>query len=73
MAAGHSLKLGGFKEDNTCRALNRYFGEFWYDVARAAKCEPKKCPIAKVRKFFYNSLHIQQNSFSCYCFREFTI
>ncbi|KAF2900305.1 hypothetical protein ILUMI_05878, partial [Ignelater luminosus] len=34
-------------EDDFCRMAQMYFGEFWYDLERAAAVLPRTCPIQR--------------------------
>ncbi|KAF2887809.1 hypothetical protein ILUMI_18364, partial [Ignelater luminosus] len=41
----HFTKIFSIRENNFCKATNKYMGEFWYDLERAAQITPKTCPI----------------------------
>ncbi|KAF2900112.1 hypothetical protein ILUMI_06072, partial [Ignelater luminosus] len=39
------LPLFVIREKDFCKAMNKYMGEFWYDIERAGQVPPGVCPI----------------------------
>ncbi|KAF5287296.1 hypothetical protein FQR65_LT02169 [Abscondita terminalis] len=37
------------RDKSACKTANKYLGEFWYDILRAAQIIPGLCPIPKKR------------------------
>ncbi|KAF2890302.1 hypothetical protein ILUMI_15871, partial [Ignelater luminosus] len=40
-----AVHLFTVEENNACKALNKYWGEFWYDLLRGAQLPAGVCPI----------------------------
>lgn len=43
------IELFTAREKNACKAGNIYFGEFLYDIERAAQVIPGTCPLPPVK------------------------
>ncbi|KAF2884661.1 hypothetical protein ILUMI_21521 [Ignelater luminosus] len=66
-----AISIFTIREKYACKACNKYMGEFWYDLIRAAQLPVGVCPVSAVSHFpTYKENGLSIDNKGCVCYRE---